>query len=165
MNKTGFTLVEVLTTVVIIGVLTSIALPRYVRAIERARATEAMSALKAMNDSVYAFFAEKNTCPTSFNQLVVKVEGSSNATHTRITSKFFRFDLAGATGANVPGTDCAGVLATRNNGGSYAYTIWNPYTRGTTGKALALQCAPTDENDTKSRAICESLGLYREPSN
>ena len=56
MNKQGFTLTELLITVVIVGILVSIALPMYTRTIERSRATEAMAAIKAMNDSIYAFF-------------------------------------------------------------------------------------------------------------
>lgn len=167
MNKQGFTLVEVLTTVVIIAVLTSIALPQYARAIERSRATEAMSSIKAMNDSIYTYCTERecrpseNTCP-HFNKLVARVAGSDNANHTEISTKFFKFTMTAST--NVPGTDCPGVVATRINGGSYKYKIWNPYTRGTTGNELALQCAPETSTDTKSIAICESLGLYRDPS-
>ena len=160
----GFTLVEVLTAVVIIAVLVSIALPMYTRSIERARAAEAMSAIKAINDSVYTFFAEHEACPTRFSQLAatLPVGNAQTDTDTRISTKFFQFDLGGAA-VPVPGTDgqCNGLLATRINGGSYAYTIWNPYTRGTTGKSLALQCAPVTTGDSKNIALCESLGLYR----
>ena len=159
MNKKGFTLIEVLTTVLIIGVLASIALPMYMRSVERARATEAMSAIKAINDSIYAYFSDKEECPARFSQLVVTLPSDTTTGNTTtVSTKNFQFTLGGAA-ADVPGTDgCKGVLATRINGGSYSYTIWNPYTRGTTGKALSLQC---DANDEKSIAICESLGLYR----
>jgi len=162
MNSRGFTLIEVLTTVVIIGVLVSIALPMYTRAVERSRATEAMSSIKAINDSIYAFFAETETCPASFSQLAASLPSTESDTNTVITTKFFEFTLGGADTA-VPGTDgqCMGVLATRINGGNYHYTIWNPYSRGNTGKSLSLQCAPVDSSDEKSRIICESLGLYR----
>lgn len=164
MKTKGFTLVEVLTVVVIISVLVSIALPQYTRAIERSRATEAMSAVKAINDSIYIYFTERESCPTRFSQLAATLP-TVNESATSIETKFFRFDLAGAS-VPVPGTDgqCNGVLATRIHGGSYAYTIWNPYTRGTTGKDLALQCAPVTSTDQKSITICKSLGLYRESS-
>ncbi len=167
MNKQGFTLTELLITVVIVGILVSIALPMYTRTIERSRATEAMSSIKAMNDSIYAFFIEREACPTRFSQLAITVEDVNEADNTDnvIDTKFFRFDLAGSPVA-VPGTDCNGILATRIHGGNYQYQIWNPYTRGTTGNSLALQCAPTEgisgSDLEKSRAICESLGLYRE---
>ena len=155
MNKNGFTLVEVLTVVVIIGVLTSMALPMYTRAIERSRATEAMADIKAMNDSIYAYYADKEECPT-FKKLVAMVPGS-DAEGTQITTKNFTFTFGAP--AQVPGTSCAGVLATRNSGG-YAYTIWNPY-QTVGGKGLSLKCNGTSDKDI---AICESLGWYEAPA-
>lgn len=157
--RSGFTLTEVLTVVVIVGILTSIALPKYMRSVERARATEAMSVTKALNDSISAYYADKEECPERFSQLVVSLPNLYAGNTSSVSTTNFRFSL-GSAPDNVAGTSCKGVLAERINGGGYNYTIWNPYTRGTTGKALALQCNGSDE---KNIAICESLGLYREP--
>ena len=163
MNKKGFTLVEILTTVLIIGILSSIALPMYMRAIERSRATEAMSAIKAINDAIYAYASEKEgACPTSYSKLVVTLPSDAQSQgSTSVSTRHFRFDLGSAPVA-VPGTDCMGVKATRINGGKYNYWIWNPYRRGT-GKGLSLQCDADADND-KSIAICESLGIYENSS-
>ena len=163
MKQRGFTLIEVLTVVVIIGVLVAVALPMYTRTIERSRATEAMSAIKAMNDSIYAYFTERETCPVRFTQLVAALPNTNTATDEddSISTKFFQFNLAGSP-VNVPGTDCPGVLAVRINGGGengYNYTIWHPYTRGVSGTSLSLQC---DGDNDKSIDICRSLGLYIE---
>ena len=50
-NKKGFTLVEILTVVLIVGVLSAVALPQYRRAVERSRATQALGGLKNLYDS------------------------------------------------------------------------------------------------------------------
>ncbi len=157
MNRHGFTLIEVLTVVIIIGVLVSVALPMYTRAVERSRATEAMASIKALNDGIYAYYADKDVCPNSFKKLIVSLPGASE-NGSSVTSKYFVFTMPTTT-PSVPGTSCHGVLATRR-GNSYSYTLWNPYvSQG--GKALALQC---DASGDKNIAICESLGLYHAAS-
>ena len=153
MNKRGFTLLEVLTVVIIIGILASVALPMYKRAIERSRATEAMTVIKSLNDSIYAYYADKESCPTSFKKLVTSLPGVTGTNNNIIRAKHFTFTMSAEV--NVPGTSCPGVKAVRNSGG-YGYAIWNPY-QSYAGKALSLRCTGTAEKDV---AICESFGWY-----
>ena len=54
----GFTLLELMMVVIIIGILASIALPGYLRAAERARAAEALQVLAAIRSSEIRFRAQ-----------------------------------------------------------------------------------------------------------
>lgn len=151
-NKQGFTLVEMLTVVLIVAILMGIAMPNYTRSIERSRATEAMTAIKTLNDAIYAYSAQRNTCPDKYTKLTVKIPGTRNS-DTVLSTKNFKYTLNGAP-VTVPGTECKGVLAERVNGGRYNYKIWNPFSG-----SHSLACY-ADESNTKSVAICESLDIY-----
>lgn len=158
MKKQGFTLLEVLAVVVIIGILASISMPIYTRSIERSRAMEAMSNVKAINDAIYMYHADKEACPTSFKQLVVTLPVASGASleDNPLAVKFFSFALGEFSSAvNIPGTPCPGVTATRIHGGDYQYSIANPYTL-VNGRAASLACI---DSNAKGQEICDALGI------
>ena len=168
MNQKGFTLIEVLVTIIIVGILASVALPIYTRAIERSRALEAMSNIKAINDAIYMYHADKQRCPERFSQLVSSITldptvPNNTLSNKEVYTKFFSFKLNAKNVPYVPGTNnCKGVLAKRRNGGGYKYGIYNPY-KAVEGKAFALACTPLSDagvDTAKSIAICESLGIY-----
>ena len=60
MKRTGFTLIELLVVVMIMGILTSVALPQYRKAMERSRAAEAKQLMPAIFEARARWMAQNN---------------------------------------------------------------------------------------------------------
>ncbi len=58
-NEKGFTLIEILVVVIIVALLAAISVPYYMRYVEKARATEAQSALRTISNS-YNIYAQEH---------------------------------------------------------------------------------------------------------
>lgn len=71
-NNFGFTLIELLAVVLMIGILTSVALPQYRRSVQRAEAMEALVNLKTIFDSAKRYRAANSETPGSLKGLDVQ---------------------------------------------------------------------------------------------
>jgi type IV pilus assembly protein PilE len=60
-NQRGFTLVELMIVVIIVGILAAVAIPMYQGATERAKASEAVAALGTIRGAMRVFYAEHGT--------------------------------------------------------------------------------------------------------
>ena len=69
----GFTLIEQLVVVLIIGILASIAVPQYQKAVERSRATQALTLLATVSNAYAAHHMASGTWATSFDELTVDI--------------------------------------------------------------------------------------------
>lgn len=67
-NK-GFTLVELLVVIIIIGILSAISIPSFISQSSKARATEAKSNLAALNRAQQAFYLENNEFVDNVSQI------------------------------------------------------------------------------------------------
>lgn len=67
-NK-GFTLTELLASTVIVGILSSIALPNYLNQLNRTRQSEASSSITQLQNAIVAFADENGIYPTSWKDL------------------------------------------------------------------------------------------------
>lgn len=65
MRNRGFSLIEVLITVVIVGILAAIALPAYKNQIQKTRRSDAKSALVGAADQMERYFTERGTYATA----------------------------------------------------------------------------------------------------
>jgi prepilin-type N-terminal cleavage/methylation domain-containing protein len=66
----GFTLIELIVVMAIVALLVSIAAPRYVASVERARETTLLGSLATMRQAIDQFAADRSRYPASLDELV-----------------------------------------------------------------------------------------------
>jgi prepilin-type N-terminal cleavage/methylation domain-containing protein len=76
-NKQGFTLIELMVVIVIIGVLASLAIPRFTEASLKAKVAEAPGILKGFESAYLAAIAEKGEGTLEAGDLIYKAPESS----------------------------------------------------------------------------------------
>ena len=72
-TRRGFTLIELLVVVLIIGILAAVAVPQYQRAVEKSKATEALTLLKALGKAADIYYLQNGQTPTKFEQLDISL--------------------------------------------------------------------------------------------
>ena len=77
-NKQAFTLIELLVVVLIIGILAAVALPQYQKAVEKSRATQALTVLKSIYQAQQAYFLANGNYATDFSELDVDFSNVNN---------------------------------------------------------------------------------------
>jgi type IV pilus assembly protein PilA len=91
-DNLGFTLVELLVVIIIIGILAAISLPNFLSQSAKAKQTEAKQNVGLTNRVQTAYRTENNTFATSFDTLATGTLSGS----TQYTTKTYIYDLSGA---------------------------------------------------------------------
>ncbi len=71
-RRRGFTLIELIVVMAIIGLLVSIAAPRYFRSVEHAREVTLRTSLNVLRDALDQFAADKGRYPASIDELATE---------------------------------------------------------------------------------------------
>ena len=99
----GFTLVEILIVVVIVGILAAIAIPTYFNYVEKAYASDAQTQIKTILEECKIWRATHPDYPNDV-QTMMDEEGSSNISLSTLDKWDFEIDLTQNT-ENISGVD------------------------------------------------------------
>jgi len=142
-KNAGFTLIELLVVVLIIGILSAVALPQYTKAVEKARAVQAVSVLRSVRDAQEVYYMANGAYADSLDLLDIKAPDNASL-------KYFRWD---------PGLNYGRFALRRVNSTEYDYfIIFSGDARRDNPEFASLFYCAALPSDAKSAAICKSIG-------
>ncbi len=149
-SNQGFTLLELLVVVMIIGLLASFALPQYKRSVRRAEMMEGLTYGKTIYDSALRYKSVNSDAPTLFSQLDVGFQGINSDSNV-IKDGNFAYEL-----------NNSGITIMSRLGG---YSIRMLYPKITSLAVVApIVCCP-DSGDKNGEWLCKNVSNNTKSTN
>lgn len=89
----GFTFIELLVVVLIIGILAAIAVPQYQKAVERARASEALVNVRTLVNALKIYEMANGKITADFSQLDVNLPGTLSPNNQQLSTDLFTYSI------------------------------------------------------------------------
>jgi type IV pilus assembly protein PilA len=131
----GFTLVELLVVIIIIGILAAVALPNFLNQSAKAKQAEAKQNVGAINRIQNALRVENSSFATTFDAVAIGSLASSTST---VSTTNYTYALAGST-------DTATIVAQSRDTSLKSYTGGN------------IRYANTQSQSVATSSVCETL--------
>ena len=129
--KRGFTLLEVLIVVIIIGILASIALPQYTATIEKSKSAEAASNIGTIRSSLDRYWYQSNYDLTGATLPADGSEGTLDVDNPNaVTNRLYDYAISGLSGS---GSDRTYTITATRVGKADTWVKWEQ-TSNVTGK-------------------------------
>ncbi len=87
-KESGFTLLEIIIVIIIVGVLASLALPKFFKTVEYSRATEALASLNAVRQSMERCYLQRASYATCNAFANLDMEDPANSPNNHFTYSF-----------------------------------------------------------------------------
>ena len=136
-NKKGFTLVELLTVMFVVGAIAAVALPSYKRAVEKSRAAQGLATLESIAKAQMNHNVLRGTFSPTFNNLPLELRDSDSnlVTGSEFNDNYFQFTLS----------DTDSIAVAKRQNGEYELSV--DYVTG------RLYCSPA------TNSVCMRFGL------
>ncbi|MGN0016430.1 MAG: type IV pilin protein [Candidatus Avelusimicrobium sp.] len=148
--KKGFTLIELLIVMVLVGVLVTVALPKYYSSMERGRAMEGINNLRAASDLVNSrYIMNDNSYPAA----------SSYTSGGKLTGDFTKSVYFSTPMVTSSSAGTVEIIIVRESG---EYTL---KATNSDGELKYMTCVPGSSDLAANKKLCENIGFELSGSN